>query len=178
MNRRGFLKYSISALLYSIFLPEYVFAGKDHNMMHHETSHAGKTDIEHPIKNPPEYTDKKRCDYCGMDRNKFARTRHEFQNSKGRFYTCSIHCVAVLSMKLKEEPVDVKVAEYFHPENMLEAKKAVYVIGSALPGTMTKKSKIACASEEEAERIIGKYGGAPHNLEEALAEAKKEIQSH
>lgn len=165
MNRRNFLKYFLSLLLYLAFPLKRAISAEDLN-------------IEHPINNPPEYTDKKKCDNCGMDRNKWARTRHGFQNPEGKFYTCSIHCVAALSMKLKEEPANVKAAEYFHPENMLDAKKAVYIMGSALPGTMTKISKVALASEEEAEKIIGKYGGTVLSFEKALSEAKKEIPSH
>lgn len=139
---------------------------------------AEKFEIEHPIKNPQKYTDKEKCDNCGMDRNKWARTRHEFQTSKGRFYTCSIHCVAVMSMKLKEEPKNVKVAEYLHPERMLDADKTFYVVGSTAPGTMTQKSKIAFFSKEEAEKFAAKYGGAVSSFEGALSETKKESQGH
>lgn len=133
--------------------------------------------IEHPIKNPQRYTAKDRCDNCGMDRNKFARTRHEFQTSKGKFYTCSIHCVAVMGMKLKEEPRDVKVAEYLHPERMLDADRAYYVIGSSAPGTMTLRSKIAFSTKEEAERFALRYGGTVSSFEQALLEARKEVHS-
>lgn len=131
--------------------------------------------IEHPIKAPQKYTDKKRCDNCGMDRNKWARTRHEFKTSKGEFYTCSIHCVSELSMKLKEAPRDVKVAEYLHPEKMLDAGMAFYVIGSKAPGTMTRKSKIAFPSKEEAEKFAARYGGTVAGFEIALSEARKEV---
>ncbi|GAB4411045.1 MAG: hypothetical protein OHK0032_06870 [Thermodesulfovibrionales bacterium] len=134
--------------------------------------------IEHPIKNPQRYTDKERCDNCGMDRNKFARTRHEFQTSKGRFYTCSIHCVAVMGMKLKEEPRNAKVAEYLHPERMLDADRAYYIIGSTAPGTMTQRSKIAFPTKGDAERFALRYGGTVSSFEQALSEARKEIQSH
>jgi len=133
---------------------------------------AEKPDIEHPIKNPPKYTDRERCDNCGMDRNKWARTRYEFQTSKGTFHTCAIHCVAVMSMKLKEEPKNVKVAEYLHPENMLDAEKAFFVVGSSAPGTMTQKSKIAFPSKDTAEKFAAKYGGTVTNFEGALSEAK------
>lgn len=133
---------------------------------------AEKLDIEHPIKNPKKYTEKEKCDNCGMDRNKWARTRYEFQTSKGTFHTCSIHCVTVMGMKVKEEPRNVKVAEYLKPENMLDANKAFFVVGSAAPGTMTQKSKIAFPSKDEAEKFAAKYGGIVTNFEGALSEAK------
>lgn len=131
--------------------------------------------IEHPLKNPPIYTEHKRCDNCGMDRNKWARTRYDFDTSKGRFYTCSIHCVAVMSYKLKEEPRNVMVAEYLRPEKMLDADKASFVIGSSAPGTMSPISIIAFPSREEAERFASRYGGKVADFKEALGEAKREI---
>lgn len=137
---------------------------------------AEKFDIEHPIKNPQKYTDKEKCDNCRMNRNQWARTRHEFHTSKGTFHTCSIHCVAALSSKLKEKPGSVKVAEYLHPEKMLEAEKAFYVIGSTAPGTMTSKSKIAFSSKEDADKFTAKCGGIVSGFDGALAEAKKELK--
>lgn len=137
---------------------------------------AEKFDIEHPLKNPQKYTEKTNCDNCRMDRNKWARTRHEFHNSKGTFHTCSIHCVAAMSRKMKENPGDVKVAEYMHPENMLDAGKAFYVIGSTAPGTMTGKSKIAFSKKEEADKFAARYGGVVAGFERALTEARKELK--
>ncbi len=133
--------------------------------------------IEHPIKDPPEYTKKKKCDNCGMDRNKWARTRHAFQNSKGKFYTCSIHCVAVLSIKLEKKPEHVKVAAYLHPENMIDVDNAYYVIASDAPGTMTRTSKLAFASMEEANTFTAQYGGKMIGFKEVLSEANKEVRN-
>jgi nitrous oxide reductase accessory protein NosL len=138
---------------------------------------AEKLDIEHPIKNPKKYTQKERCDNCGMDRNKWARTRHEFETSKGKFYTCSIHCVAAMDIKLKEESKNVKAAEYLYPERMLDAEKAFYVIGSTAPGTMTPKSKIAFSSKDEAEKFAKRYGGVVGIFKDAMSEAYKEIHN-
>ncbi|MEK6673613.1 MAG: nitrous oxide reductase accessory protein NosL [Nitrospirota bacterium] len=137
---------------------------------------AEKLEIEHPIKSPQKYTDKEKCDNCGMDRNKWARTRHEFQNSKGSFHTCSMHCAAVLSMKTKDAPKDVKVAEYLKPENMLDAERAFYVVGSTAPGTMSPISKVAFPTKEEAEKFSSKYGGTVMNFEGALNAAKTGVE--
>lgn len=133
---------------------------------------AERLEIEHPIKSPQKYTDKEKCDNCGMDRNKWARTRHEFQDSKGTFHTCSINCVAALSIKTKTHPMGVKVAEYLKPENMLDAEKAFYVVGSTAPGTMSPISKAAFSAKEEAEKFSVKYGGTVMNFEGALNAAR------
>ena len=132
--------------------------------------------IEHPIKDPPEYTKKKKCDNCGMDKNKWARTRHEFQNSKGKFYTCSIHCVAVLSMKLGEKAENVKAALYLNPEKMIDADKAFYVLGSSAPGTMSGTSKLAFPSMDEAQAFTSQYGGKITGIKEVLSEVDKEVR--
>jgi len=165
MSRRNVLKY-LAAVFAWLLWP----TGKE--------SVADKTAIEHPYKDPLEYTKHLRCDNCGMDRNKWARTRYSFNSPKGELHTCSIHCLAVLSVKLKTAPRDVMAAEYFHPENMLDAEKAFYVIGSRAPGTMTISSKIAFSSREEAEAFARKQGGRTAGFEQAMKEAMNEIKHH
>ncbi len=110
-----------------------------------------------------------------MDRNRFARTRYVFDTDKGRFYTCSIACLVILSMKMDLKPENIKVAEYLNPFNMIEADMAVYVIGSRAKGTMTRRSKITFSSKSQAERFIAKYGGRIATFKEALQEASEEI---
>lgn len=136
---------------------------------------AERLTIEHPFQNPGKYTDHLRCDNCGMDRNAWARTRHEFKTSKGTYYTCSIACIAVMGLKLKEEPRDVKAADYFHPVKMLDAEEAFYVMGSAAPGTMTSVSKIAFPDKKEAVAFAAKYGGRVVDFKDALTAARKEV---
>lgn len=131
--------------------------------------------IEHPIKTPPVYTEKVRCDNCGMDRNRYARTRYEFDTGKGKFHTCSIYCVVVMGRKLGEKPVNVRVAEYLHPERMIDADRAFYVVGSKAPGTMTRVSKPAFPNKAEAEGFIGKYGGVLTDYRGAVIQTEKEI---
>jgi hypothetical protein len=131
--------------------------------------------IKHPIRNPPEFTTRHACDNCRMDRNSFARTRYDFKSSEGDFFVCSLRCVAELSRKLKIEPVDVRVALYLHPERMIKAEDAFYVIGSRARGTMTKVSKLAFESRSEAERFISRYGGMLAGYRDAFSEAKMEM---
>ena len=164
MNRREVFKF-LAALSLGLIVP---FRG---------SAFAKDLKIEHPIKDPPEYTKNKKCENCGMDRNKWARTRYAFQNSKGKFYTCSIHCVAVLSMKLEKKPENVKAALYLNPEKMLDADKAFYVLGSAAPGTMTGTSKLAFASMEEAYIFTTQYGGKMTGIKEVLSEASEEVRN-
>ncbi len=120
---------------------------------------AAEGEIEHPMMKPANYTDKGNCPNCGMMLNMWARTRHAFSNSEGDFETCSIHCVADMSMKAGEAPNNVRSALYLAPEKMVPAEKAFYVVGSSAPGTMTTKSKLAFASEKEAQDFVVAKGG-------------------
>lgn len=123
------------------------------------TSTAAEGEIEHPMMKPANYTDKGNCPNCGMMLNMWARTRHAFSNSEGEFETCSIHCVADMSLKAGEAPKNVRAAIYLAPEKMVPAEQVFYVIGSSAPGTMTTKSKIAFASEKEAQDFVAAKGG-------------------
>jgi copper chaperone NosL len=115
------------------------------------------------------------CPNCGMILKKWAHTNHEFTNSEGHFRTCSIHCVADMNKKSGEEPRDVRVALHLHPEEMIPAEKAVYVIGSKDPGTMTKVSKLAFKSRADAEKFVAQKGGKIATFSEALAAATAEL---
>ncbi|MCP4337356.1 MAG: YHS domain-containing protein [Desulfobulbaceae bacterium] len=131
--------------------------------------------IEHPMMKPKKYTDKGRCPNCGMNLNMWARTRHEFKNSEGEFATCSIRCLADISVNSNEKAKDVKVALYLHPEKMIPAKQASYLIGSSAKGTMTMKSKIAFESKEAAEEFAAKAGGKVVDFNMAQTMATKEL---
>jgi nitrous oxide reductase accessory protein NosL len=137
-------------------------------------SGAERISIEHPFRNAQKFTDHERCDNCGMNRNAWARTRYEFTTSKGAFYTCSISCVAVMGMKLKEEPRNVRVADYLHPMRMLEAEHAFFVMGSTAPGTMTAVSKIPFEEKQAAVEFAARYGGRVVGFKDALDAARLE----
>jgi nitrous oxide reductase accessory protein NosL len=137
-------------------------------------SAAERLSVEHPFKKPASFTEHKRCDNCGMDLNKWARTRHEFRTATGSFHTCSLTCCVILSWKRKEEGRYFQVAEYLRPEKMLDADKAFYVMGSSAPGTMTALSKIAFGDKKEAVAFARKYGGGIVGLKDALDATRKE----
>jgi len=115
------------------------------------------------------------CPNCGMILKEWAHTNHEFTNSEGQFRTCSIHCVADMSKKSGEEPKNVQVALHLQPEKMIPVEKAVYVMGSKDPGTMTKVSKLAFESQEAAGKFVAEKGGKTATFSEALAAATEEL---
>ena len=131
--------------------------------------------FEHPFRNPGKFTDHERCFNCGMNRNSWARTRCEFTTTKGTLYTCSIYCVVVMGMKLKETPRNVRVADYLHPDKMLEAEQAFFVVGSTARGTMSAVSKIAFEEKQAAIAFAERYGGRVVGFKDALDAARSEV---
>jgi len=133
--------------------------------------------IPHPIKNPPLFTKHTICENCGMDRNKFARTRYSFVVEDGtEHYTCSLHCLAVWLLKTGHTAKKIKVALYLHPDRMVPVEKAVYIIGSKARGTMTKVSKLAFADKKEAETFVKRFGGKISTFQQAYQLTLKEIR--
>lgn len=115
------------------------------------------------------------CPNCGMTLKEWAHTNHQFANSEGSFRTCSIHCVADMTLKSGAQPKDVKVALHLQPEKMIPAETAVYVIGSKDPGTMTQVSKLAFESRDAADKFVAEKEGKTGNFAEALAMATQEL---
>ena len=131
--------------------------------------------VQHPIK-PPNKEFAGRCDNCGMARPMWARTWKTFENSKGSFEVCSFTCLAKLAVKSAENPINVKVALYRDPKTMRAAENASYVVGSKAKGTMTKVSKLAFASQKEAEEFAGTCGGAVMDFQKTFKLAKKSLK--
>lgn len=109
------------------------------------------------------------CQYCGMDRQRFASTRMlvEYGN-KTAIGTCSIHCAAVdLAQSYAKEIVSIQVADY-RRGRLIDAGKAVWVVGARVPGVMAAKSRLAFSSREEAEAFRRENGGEIADFEAAL----------
>jgi len=100
------------------------------------------------------------CQYCGMDRARFASTRMlvEYGN-KTTIGTCSIHCAAVdLAQSYGKEIAAILVADY-RSGKLVDAAKAAWVIGARVPGVMAAKSRLAFAAKGDAEAFRLESGG-------------------
>jgi hypothetical protein len=81
---------------------------------------------------------------------------------------CSIHCAAIaLVVNPDKTPKLIQVGDY-RTRTLIEAEKAVWVIGGNKPGVMTKRAKWAFANTAEAELFIKSNGGKPATFEAAL----------
>ena len=116
------------------------------------------------------------CPVCGMSIKKFYKTSHTstLQNGTPRQY-CSIRCLA----KDKEEyGIDSKNIKVINTktEKLINAKSAFYVVGSKIPGTMSKVSKLAFEKKEDAKEFIKKYKGKLVTFDEALKIAQSSLK--
>ena len=131
-----------------------------------------------PDKNPleNELTKYPKCPYCGMDRTKWHHSRHLVQYDDGLVDgTCSIHCLAIsLSLNIDRGPKAIYAADFGSTNKnkpLVDVDKATYLIGSGLPGTMTKKSKMAFYSMDAARTEQKQSGGDLGKFDDALREA-------
>jgi hypothetical protein len=112
------------------------------------------------------------CQYCGMDRAKFAHTRMFVTYDDGtKVGTCSIHCLAIdLSIHIDKTPVRIEVGDYIL-KKLIKAEEADWVIGGNKPGVMTKQGVWAFASRVYADKFIREHGGTLVTFDEAMKTA-------
>jgi copper chaperone NosL len=115
------------------------------------------------------------CKHCGMDRKVFGYSRMlvEYKDGKNAG-TCSLNCVvAELNSNKSGEVISIKVAD-FNTKQLIDAEKAVWVIGGSKRGVMTMRAKWAFAAKDAARLFIDEYGGTIASWSEALAAAKED----
>ncbi|AXX91806.1 hypothetical protein CPU12_11395 [Malaciobacter molluscorum LMG 25693] len=108
------------------------------------------------------------CDICGMNLIKFNKTSHavEFKDGKKQQY-CSLHCLSEVYKNHKNNIKSIQVVDT-KTLNLIDAKKAYYVVGSSKPGTMSMISKYAFKDKKNATSFQKKFGGEIKTFEEAL----------
>ena len=114
-----------------------------------------------------------KCPYCGMDRKQFHRTRQLVWYGDDRVdATCSVHCTALsLSVNMDLMPKALYAADAGAKDEvvpLVDADKAVYLVGSKLPPVMSRTSKYAYASREAAEAVKAEQGGEVTDFDGAL----------
>ena len=112
------------------------------------------------------------CRHCGMDRQKFNHSRMLIEYEGGSTVaTCSLHCTSVeLANTIDKVPTMIRVADYDSKE-LLDAEKAVWVLGGSKKGVMTAQAKWAFADKAAAERFIKANGGRTVSFDEAIKAA-------
>ncbi len=119
---------------------------------------------------------KKWCPVCGMNLKMFYKTSHtaKLKDGKNRQY-CSMRCLAVDSHEHNISLSSIQVVDV-NSEKLIDANKAFYVFNSKIKGTMAKVSKLAFASEDEANAFAKKYGGEVTDFKTAFAKANASLE--
>jgi nitrous oxide reductase accessory protein NosL len=115
--------------------------------------------------------EQKWCPLCSMNLKMFWKTSHWLTFSDGtKTGYCSIHCASVAYQERAADIDRWEVVDY-DTEKLIDARKAHFLIGSDLPGTMTPVSKLAFASVDVANRYQKEHGGTIGTLDDALKQA-------
>jgi len=118
----------------------------------------------------------KACKYCGMDRGTYNYSRMLIQYDDGTIAAfCGIHCAAVdLANNIDKTPKTIQVGD-FNGKQLIDAEKAVWVIGGSKPGVMSKRGKWAFEKKEDAERFVKTNQGKIVSFEEAMKTAYEDM---
>lgn len=102
-----------------------------------------------------------KCDYCGMDRRKYAYSRVLLKYSDGsEAGLCSVHCAGLdLALHPEKEPVRILVGTY-DGGRLVDAGTAVWVLGGTKHGVMSIRGKWAFEKKEDAWVYIRGFGGS------------------
>ncbi|QWV93948.1 nitrous oxide reductase accessory protein NosL [Geomonas oryzisoli] len=116
------------------------------------------------------------CTYCGMDRGKFAHSRVLIEYDDGTsFGACSLHCAALeLATKIDKTPKTIAVGDY-QTRTLIDAEKAVWVLGGKRAGVMTGNAKWAFAEKGAAAAFIKENGGTAVTFDEAMKVAYEDM---
>ena len=116
------------------------------------------------------------CPYCGMSRRQFhhARTLVHYGDDLPDA-TCALHCAAIsLAINVDRGPKAIYVADFAapaEPKPLVEVAQATFLVGSSLPGVMTKRSKVAYGSEAAAKAAQATLGGELMDFNKVLLAA-------
>lgn len=118
--------------------------------------------------------EKRYCTRCGMDLVMFYKTSHAAKHGDTDFQYCSIHCFAE-HLDSGTSLDDIKVVDTASLK-LIDAKKAYYVVGSQVRGTMSRVSKYAFLNENDAKEFQAKNGGKIMDFSHTLEKAKEDFK--
>jgi nitrous oxide reductase accessory protein NosL len=116
------------------------------------------------------------CPYCGMSRRQFHHARMVILYADDiPDAICSLHCAAIsLSINIDRGPTAIHVADTAPADDvkpLIEVQRATFLVGSALKGVMTRRSKVAYGSEAAAKAAQAAHGGVLVDFDQALLAA-------
>ena len=113
------------------------------------------------------------CSVCGMNLAKFYTTNHLVITKDGKkIQVCSMHCLAELYPHIKKDIAQIMVVDAKSGQ-FIPVQEAWYVVGSKIPGTMSRISKFAFATKADALAFQKEYGGKLMRFNKAFALQQK-----
>lgn len=120
--------------------------------------------------------DHRSCAYCGMDRKAYGYSRMLIQYVDGTLIgVCSLHCAVVELDANQGRAVKTFLVADRDTRTLIDAEKAIWVMGGKKRGVMTQQPKWAFQTKSDAEAFIKTNGGKIVSFEEALTAARKEL---
>jgi copper chaperone NosL len=120
--------------------------------------------------------DHRSCAHCGMDRKAYGYSRMLIRYEDGTMVgVCSLHCAVVELEENQGRTVKTLLVADRDTRTLIDAEKAIWVMGGKKRGVMTQLPKWAFHSKDGAEAFIKTNGGKIVSLEEALAAAREEL---
>ncbi len=115
------------------------------------------------------------CAVCGMDRKAYGYSRMLVRYGDGsRTGVCSLHCAVVDMDAHKDRQVAALLVADRTTRALVDADKAIWVVGGKKRGVMTQRPKWAFATEDAARSFVKEYGGAITPWVTVLAAAREE----
>jgi nitrous oxide reductase accessory protein NosL len=118
------------------------------------------------------------CQFCGMDRHKFAHSAMLVEYEDGTMVAaCSIHCAAIdLATNIDKTPRTVQVGDY-NTRLPINAETACWAVGGDVPGVMTKRAKWAFADKSDCETFAKAHGAELVSFDDAMKAAYEDMYS-
>lgn len=115
------------------------------------------------------------CSNCGMDRKAYGYSRMLITYKDGsKVGVCSLHCAVTDMYSAKGvEVASVMVADR-DSRSLIDAEKAIWVIGGRKRGVMTQRAKWAFATKEAAKSFVDSNGGQVTGWDAALLAARED----
>lgn len=117
------------------------------------------------------------CAHCGMDRKQFGFSRMLIAYEDGtQVGICSLHCaVTELNGHKGKKAKNILVADR-DSHQLIDADKAIWVLGGRKRGVMTARPKWAFSSTAAARKFVDDYGGMIVSWDRALAAAREDAK--
>ena len=117
---------------------------------------------------------KESCAICGMHLPTFYKTSHVSDTKHDVRQYCSLHCVVDDNELNKTDLENLRVVDT-NSLKYIPATDAFYVVGSSKPGTMSRVSKYAFSTKQEADNFAKDFGGEVMKFYDAYNEAAKDF---